>query len=467
MSRGELALVLMAAGKGTRMRSRLPKVLHTVCGRPILLHAIDLGREIGAKRCVAVLGSGEDQVRDALVDVDVEIVRQAEQLGTAHAALQAREALADHEGPVLVMNGDHPLYRPSTFARLLEVFRDQAPDLALLTAEFPDPTGYGRVVRDADGAVARVVEETEANEATRQIREVNLGAYLASAEFMFENLAKVGNDNERREYMLTDVIEIAVGEGRRIATSAAEDWTESLGVNSRVDLAEAEKLMRRRIAEHWMRQGVTFVDPDNTYIDCDVELGADTHLEPGVSLKRGTRIGEGCRIDAGTVIEESTVGDDAWIKPQCWIEGARLGDHCTVGPSAHLRPGARLGDEVRVGNYVEIKNSTLGRGSKADHLSYVGDADIGSGVTIGCGAITVNYDGENKHRTTIGDKAFIGCNSNLIAPVEVEAGAYVAAGSSITKQVPEGALGVARARQRNIEGWRTRRFAANDPDEKG
>ncbi len=455
----DLAVVLMAAGKGTRMKSSLPKVLHPVCGRPILSHAIRLGRELGAKRIVAVVGAGQDQVREALAGEDVEFVEQAEQLGTAHAALQARAALADHEGPVLVMNGDHPLYRPETFEALLQVFRQKKPDLALLTADFPDPTGYGRIVRGEDSAVSRVVEEADADEATRAIHEVNLGAYLATSEAMFEWLAKVGKDNAQGEYYLTDVIGLVAGERGTVETQKAADWLESLGVNSRVELAQAEKLMRARLAEHWMREGVTLIDPNTTWIDCDVEIGADTHIEPGVRIKAGTRIGSGCRIEAGNVIENSALADGVWLKPHCHLEESWVGPRCILGPSAHLRPNTRLEDNVRVGNFVEIKNSTLGRGTKADHLSYVGDADVGEGASFGCGSITVNYDGKNKNRTTVGDRAFVGCNSNLIAPVEIEPDAYVAAGSTVTKDVPAGALAVARGKQRNVEGWRAKRFA--------
>ena len=466
MSTGELALVILAAGDGTRMRSQLPKVLHLVCGRSILGHQLRLGREIGAKRCVVVVGRDEAKLRAALADEhsDVELVRQEEQLGTAHAALAARETLSDHRGPVLLMYGDHPLYRSESIAALLDGHREKAPDLTLLTTEFPDPSGYGRVVRDAEDHVARIVEHSEASPETRAIRECNLGAYIAEAEFLFETLAAIRNDNERGEYFLTDLVELTLAGGGRVEAASIEDWTEALGVNSRVQLARAEAAMRERLAQHWMREGVTLIDPSHTYIEADVEIGADTVIAPGAYLKGRTRVGSGCRIDTGSVLEDTTLGDDVWIKPHCWLEEARLGSDCIVGPSAHLRPGAHLEDDVRIGNYVEVKNSHLGRGTRADHLSYVGDADVGAGVTIGCGVITVNYDGEDKHRTVIGDGAFVGCNANLIAPVEVEPKAYVAAGSTITKRVPGGSLAVARARQRNIEGWRERRFAKRDVD---
>ena len=458
MARGDLALVLMAAGKGTRMRSRLPKVLHPVCGRPILMHALELGRELGAKRRVVIVGSGEAEVRAALAGQDVELVRQAEPLGTAHAALQAREALADHDGPVIVMNGDHPLYRARTFAGLRETWESKKAGLAILVTEMPNPEGYGRVLRDSAGRVARVIEESECSETLRRVREVNLGAYIADGRTLFELLARVANDNAKGEYFITDLVELALASGRTVETARADDWCESLGVNTKQELARAEALMRERIVDRLMLDGVTLRDPEATYVEVDVEIGEDTVLAPGVTIRAGSRIGSGCRIDPGVVIESSTIGNDVWVKLGCFFEHARVADGCEIGPNAHLRPGADLRENVRVGNYVEIKNSVLGAGTKADHLSYIGDTDVGEGVTIGCGAITVNYDGAKKTRTTIGDRAFIGCNSNLIAPVTIEPEAYVAAGSTITKSVPGGALAVARGHQRVIEGWRKKRF---------
>ncbi len=458
MARGDLALVLMAAGKGTRMRSRLPKVLHPVCGRPILMHALELGRELGATRRIVIVGTGEAEVRAAVAGQDVELVRQTEQLGTAHAALQTRAALADHDGPVIVMNGDHPLYRARTLAGLRDAWQAHKAGLAILVTELPDPAGYGRVLRDSSGRVARVVEENECSATLRRVREVNLGAYCADARTLFELLARVRNDNAKSEYYITDLIEIALASGHSVESAAAEDWRESLGINTRAELAQAESLLRERIALKLMHDGVTLTHPQTAFIDVDVEIGEDTVIGAGVTIRAGSRIGSGCRIDPGAVIEASLIGDDCWIKPGCFFESARVGSRCEVGPNAHLRPGADLRDDVRVGNYVEIKNSVLGAGTKADHLSYIGDADVGEGVTIGCGAITVNYDGAKKTRTTIGDRAFIGCNSNLIAPLAIESEAYVAAGSTITKAVPGGALAVARAQQRVIEGWRKKRF---------
>ncbi|MEE8558106.1 MAG: bifunctional UDP-N-acetylglucosamine diphosphorylase/glucosamine-1-phosphate N-acetyltransferase GlmU [Myxococcota bacterium] len=455
--------LILAAGRGTRMRSETPKLLHTVCGRPILLHAIRTVQEVGPVRIVLVLGPDEESFRGILDGFAIDVVRQETPDGTGDAVLRARSQLADHLGPVLIMHGDHPLYRPGTFGKLVERFRETGADLALLTGELPDPSGYGRIVRGENGSIERIVEETDAGAATRSMQEVNLAVYVARAPFLLRTLEQIGKQNHQAECFLTDIVEVALREGRRVETMEIADPREAPGVNDRVDLARAESILRARIAEQWMHRGVTFIDPDRTYVDADVEIGEETVLEPGCTLRRGTRVGRRCRISVGAVIDGATLGDDVVVKPQCWLEDSTVGARCVIGPSAHLRPGSVLADEVRVGNFVEVKNSRLGRGTKADHLSYIGDADIGSGVTIGCGAITVNYDGAAKHRTRIGDGAFIGCNSNLIAPIEVEPGAYVAAGSTITKPVPEGALGVARGKQRNIEGWRARRFGGTTP----
>jgi bifunctional UDP-N-acetylglucosamine pyrophosphorylase/glucosamine-1-phosphate N-acetyltransferase len=459
--------LLLAAGKGTRMRSETPKVLHPVCGRPILGHIVRALREADAVRIGVVLGEEEDRIRAALGDETLETFRQENPLGTGHAVLQARALLSSHEGPVLIIYGDHPLYRAATFRRLVERFVESGADLALLTGELPDPSRYGRIVRGPDGAIDRIVEFSEADESIRAIREVFLGTWVARGPFLLETLESVKKRSGREEYFLTDVIEVALQGGRRVETVTVDDWTEALGINTRVDLAHAESVLRRRIAEHWMLRGVTFENPEGISVDIDVQIGEDTVLEPGCVLRGHTRIGDGCRIGVGATVDDSTVGNGVFVKPHCWIEGATLGSECIVGPSAHLRPGTVLEDEVRIGNFVEVKNSTLGRGTKADHLSYIGDADVGAGVSIGCGAITVNYDGEQKHRTRIGDGAFVGCNANLIAPVTIEPGGYVAAGSTITTTVPEGSLGVARARQRNIEGWRARRFGGDSGSGKG
>jgi bifunctional UDP-N-acetylglucosamine pyrophosphorylase/glucosamine-1-phosphate N-acetyltransferase len=405
-----------------------------------------------------IVGAGEEQVRAALEGQDVELVQQAEQRGTAHAALSARSALAGHDGPVLVMNGDHPLYRAATFAAMREAFEASAADLEILVTDMPNPNGYGRVLRDSGGRVVRIVEERECSDTMKRISEVNLGAYLADARLMFDLLSRVRDDNDKREFYITDIVELALALGRKVEAARADDWSESLGINTRLELARAEGLMRTRLVDELLEGGVSMVDPETTYVEVDVGVGEDTVLAAGVTLRKGTRIGANCRIDPGVVIDGCTIGDDVWVKPGCFLERSRVGSRCELGPNAHLRPGSQLADDVRIGNFVEVKNSVLGPGTKADHLAYIGDADVGSKVTFGCGAIVVNYDGAKKTRTTVGDRAFIGCNSNLIAPVVIEPDAYVGAGSTISKTVPSGALGIARAEQRNIEGWRKRRF---------
>ncbi|MBW2280418.1 MAG: bifunctional UDP-N-acetylglucosamine diphosphorylase/glucosamine-1-phosphate N-acetyltransferase GlmU [Deltaproteobacteria bacterium] len=459
------ALLVLAAGEGTRMRSRRPKLLHPVCGRSILRHVVRMGQEFGAKRIVLVVGAAEAEMRDELRDEPVEFVRQVEPLGTGHAALQARDALADHAGPVVVMAGDHPLYRAETMAGLVAALDAAHADLLVATAEFPETPEFGRIVRGGDGRIREIVEHRDASEEQKKIREVGLSLYVARAEFLFETLARVDDRNSQGEYYLTDIVRLGLEAGHGVTTSKIEDWSETLGVNSRVDLAEAERLMRRRIAEHWMLEGVTFEDPERSYVDADVTIGPDTRIAPGASLRGRTQVGSGCRIGEQVVIESSTLGDDVFVKPLCHIEESTLGNDCTVGPAAHLRPGSKLEDSVRIGNFVEVKNSTIGRGTKADHLSYIGDSDVGAGCTIACGAITVNYDGTTKNRTVIGDGSFIGCNANLIAPIEIEPRSYVAAGSTITKKVTAGSLAVARAKQRNIEGWFERRFGADDSED--
>ena len=446
------------------MRSKQPKVLHPVCGRPILAHAVATSRELGATRIVCVVGNGEAQVREALAGEPVEFVVQSERLGTAHAVLQAREFLADHQGAVLVMYGDHPLFRAASFSELIDAYREQSADLAMLVAEYPDRSDFGRIVRGPDGKLERIVEHHDASPEIRALREVNLGVYLIQSELLLRLLARIGNDNDKGEYYLTELVPLVLEDAGNVITSTIADWDESLGVNSRVDLARAESVMRQRIAERWMLHGVTIEDPGHTYIDADVEIGSDTVLAPGVCLRGTTRLGSGCRIDAGAVVENSTLGDGVWLKPHCHVEESELGNGCIAGPSAHFRPNSKLAEDVRVGNFVEVKNSNLGRGTKADHLSYIGDADVGERVTFACGAITVNYDGREKHRTTVGDGAFVGCNANLIAPITIEARAYVAAGSTITQEVPSKALAVGRARQRNIDGWWDRKFGDDEQE---
>jgi bifunctional UDP-N-acetylglucosamine pyrophosphorylase/glucosamine-1-phosphate N-acetyltransferase len=433
-----VAVIVLAAGKGTRMKSGRAKVLHGLCGRPMLGHVLAAVEAFAPQRLLVVVGRDADEVRAAF-EGRAEFVLQAEQRGTGHAVLQAQRALADFAGDVLVLYGDGALLRPETLARMRELKAESGAPLVMLTSPVPMP---GLVVRDASGRVERIVEQTDATPEQRKIREGNSGVYLVDAELLWEALSKLGSDNAQGELYLTDIVSHAVAQGRTVEALCLEDADEGLGINTRAELAHAAAVLRRRKLDELMAAGVTIVDPAHTYVDVDVRVGRDTLIEPGCVIQGATRIGEGCHL-----------------KPHCVVESSRLDDGVVIGPSAHLRPGTHLARGVRIGNFVEVKNSSLGPGVKADHLAYIGDADVGEGATFGCGAITVNYDWEAKHRTQVEAGATIGCNVNLIAPVRVGRDAAVAAGSTITQPVPDAALGVARAKQRNVEGWRRKRKA--------
>jgi bifunctional UDP-N-acetylglucosamine pyrophosphorylase/glucosamine-1-phosphate N-acetyltransferase len=429
-----LAVVILAAGQGKRMKSGLAKVLHELAGRPMLAYAIDVAESLSPERLVVVIGRDGDKVRQVFGGRS--FVEQAERRGTGHAVLQARGALEGFAGDVLILYGDTPLLRAETLERMRAEKAKRRLDLVVLSAMEPLP---GRIVRDAQGRFQRIVETTDATPDELRIAEGNTGTYLVDADLLWKALDQLDPANAQGELYLTDIVAIAVRDGRTVDAIALDDADEALGINSRGELARASAVLRRRKAERVMEDGVTLIDPDATYLDWDVQIGRDTVVEPGCVIQGPSRIGERCRIKAHTVIESSEVGDDVQI-----------------GPSAHLRPGSRLGAGVRIGNFVEVKNSQLGAGVKADHLSYIGDADVGADASFGCGSIVVNYDGVEKRRTTVEEKAFIGCNANLIAPVTIEANAFVAAGSTITERVPKDSLGVARARQANVAGWRLR-----------
>jgi len=431
-----LAVVILAAGQGKRMKSALVKVLHEVAGRPMLAYALEVAEALGPERLVVVVGRDGERVRDAFARRAI-FAEQAERRGTGHAVQIARPALEGFAGDVLILYGDTPLLRVETLRRMREAKAARRVDLLILSALEPLP---GRIVRDAAGRVVRIVETTDATPEELAIREGNTGTYLVDGDFLWKALDQVDDRNAQGEIYLTDIVGIAVRERRPLDALPLDDPEEALGINSRAELARAAAAMRRRTALRLMADGVTLVDPDATYLDTDVQIGRDSVIEPGCVITGSTRIGERCRVKAHSVIEDSELGDDV-----------------VVGPSAHLRPGSRLGERVRIGNFVEVKNSRLGIGVKADHLSYIGDADVGAGASFGCGSIVVNYDGVDKHRTAVGERAFIGCNANLVAPVEVEENAFVAAGSTITERVPRDALAVARERQTNVPGWRLRR----------
>lgn len=446
--------VIMAAGKGTRMKSALPKVLHRVGGKPMLGHVLSAANAAGAGRNIVVIGFGADAVRET-IGSEAEFVVQREQLGTGHAVLQAKELLAGYTGTVMVLSGDTPLLESELLARLFVTHRREAAAATVLTGLMPDATGYGRVIRDSEGRVVKIVEQKDASSAELAVNEVNAGIYCFEAPALFDALGRINCDNKQGEYYLTDVIGLLVKAGAKVWAVAADDYQDTLGINSRQQLAEAEKILRSRKNMALMDAGVTIMDPDSTFIDTEVTIGPDTVIYPFTWLEGQTIVGARCTIGPNTRISDSSIGDDTTVHFS-YAHECRIGNGVSVGPYVHIRPQTALADKVKVGNFVEIKNSLVGEGSKVPHLSYIGDTDMGAGVNIGSGTITVNYDGKKKYRTTIEDNAFIGCNTNLVAPVKVGQGAYVAAGSTITKDVPSSALGVARARQSNIEGWVSR-----------
>lgn len=443
--------VIMAAGKGTRMKSTLPKVLHKVGGKPMLGHVLSAANTAGAGRNIVVIGFGADTVRETIGPA-AEFVVQAEQLGTGHAVMQAQELLSGYTGTVMVLSGDTPLLQAELLARLYQTHRREGAAATVLTGLMPDATGYGRVIRDSEGRVVKIVEQKDATPAELAVNEVNAGIYCFEAPALFDALGRINCDNKQGEYYLTDVIGLLVKAGTKVWALAADDYQDTLGINSRQQLAEAEKILRAKKNSDLMDSGVTIMDPNSTFIDSEVTIGPDTVIYPFTWLEGATAIGARCTVGPNTRISDSEVGDDTTIHFS-YAHECRIGNGVNVGPYVHIRPHTNLADKAKVGNFVEIKNSRVGEGSKVPHLSYIGDTDMGAGVNIGSGTITVNYDGKNKYRTTIEDNAFIGCNTNLVAPVKVGQGAYVAAGSTITKDVPSSALGVARARQSNIEGW--------------
>ena len=447
----ELAAVVLAAGQGKRMKSELPKVLHRLAGRSMIRYVIDVVLSVAPARIVVVTGHGGQAVRDEIGPA-VEYVEQREQLGTGHAILQTKDLLGEHRGGVLVLYGDMPLLTQEEVASVLRAYRDGLGDAVILTCELDDPTGYGRVIRNGDGTVARIVEEADATDDIASIREVNVGVYCFRAPKLFESLGKISPGNAQGEYYLTDVLAEIVGGGGKVAAVRATSPLNVMGINNRADLARADAVVRGRIVERLMADGVSFIDPSGSYIDWGVEVGQDTLILPGTFLEGKTIIEEGVVIGPFARVIDSIVRKGARLS-YCVISESEVGRGVSIGPFTHLRPGCRIEDGCKIGNFAEIKGSRVGAGSKVPHHCYIGDSDVGSDVNIGAGAVTVNYDGQKKHRTLIGDGAFIGCNSNLIAPVEIGEFGYIAAGSTISKDVPPESLAVARAKQMNREGW--------------
>ena len=446
-----LSVVILAAGQGKRMASDLPKVLQPLAGRPMLGHVIDTARRLNPAAIYVVHGHGAERVRAAFPAADIQWVLQAEQKGTGHAVMQAMPAIPDAHA-VLVLYGDVPLVQEAALANLVARAAPQA--LALLSAVLPDPAGYGRVIRDAAGRVVRIVEEKDANHKERAIAEINTGLLAAPAGKLRGWLAALKADNAQSEYYLTDCVGAAVRDGCAVEAVIADTAAEVLGVNDKVQLAEVEAAHRHAKAVELMRAGVTIVDPARVDVRGEVSCGRDVELDINVILAGKVKLGDRVKIGPGCVLSDCEIGTDTVIRAHSLVEGAVTGAHCVVGPFARLRPGTRLADGVHVGNFVEIKNSELGAGSKANHLSYVGDTSVGANVNVGAVTVTCNYDGVNKHRTTIGDGAFIGSGTMLVAPVSVGEQATIGAGSTITKPAPAGKLTVERGRQQTIDNWK-------------
>jgi bifunctional UDP-N-acetylglucosamine pyrophosphorylase/glucosamine-1-phosphate N-acetyltransferase len=446
-----LDIAILAAGKGTRMHSRLPKVLHPLAGRPLLAHVMETARRLEPRTLCVVYGHGGEQVPDALAGRGAVFVRQEPQLGTGHALVTALPHL-HRTGVVLVLYGDVPLIGEATLRRMLEGRADER--LTLLTAEVDDPAGYGRIVRDSAGQVVRIVEHKDASARERSIREINTGILAAPARRLAHWLARLGTDNAQGEYYLTDVVKMAVEEGFPVATVQPETVEEVLGVNSKRELATLERRYQRRQAERLMAQGVTLLDPERIDVRGELTCGREVVIDVGCVFEGNVLLGDHTRVGPYAVLRDTRIGARVEVLPYTLIEGAEVGDDCRIGPYARLRPGARLAEEVHIGNFVEVKNSEIGRGSKANHLAYVGDATVGRDVNIGAGTITCNYDGAQKHRTVIEDEAFIGSDTQLVAPVRVGKGATLGAGTTLTRDAPPGKLTLSRAPQVTVENWK-------------
>jgi bifunctional UDP-N-acetylglucosamine pyrophosphorylase/glucosamine-1-phosphate N-acetyltransferase len=443
-------VVILAAGQGKRMRSDLPKVLHRLGGRPLLAHVLDTARELGAGKICVVYGHGGEAVREALDAGDIVWVRQEPQLGTGHAVLQTLTFL-DPAAPTLVLYGDVPLIGAPTLSRLIEM---AGPGLGVLTEDLEDPDGYGRIVRDGDGNILRIVEERDASDEERAISEINTGFLAAPTLALKRWLPALGNDNAQGEYYLTDIVRLAIDEGMTVSATQPDEAWEVLGVNSKVQLAELERIHQYRNALLLMEQGVTLLDPDRLDVRGELDCGRDVTIDVNCVFEGRVVLGDGVEVGAHCVLRNAVIGAGSRIAPFSHIEEAEAGRDCVIGPYARLRPGTKLGEDVHIGNFVEVKNSAVADRSKANHLAYIGDATVGKNVNVGAGTITCNYDGANKHRTVIEDDVFIGSDTQLVAPVTVGRGATLGAGTTLTEDAPPDKLTISRAKQTTVPGWK-------------
>jgi bifunctional UDP-N-acetylglucosamine pyrophosphorylase / glucosamine-1-phosphate N-acetyltransferase len=462
MSTPKIAIAIMAAGKGTRLKSKHPKVLHEVGGKPLLAHVIAAAvKVVPAADVYAIIGHEAARVRKALENTGVKFVLQEEQRGTGHALMVARHALAPYDH-VIVLSGDAPLISPETISRLRDFHLQKKGAMTLLSAELVNPAGYGRVIRKSSSSdeVKAIVEEKSANPAQKKIREINSGFYAFAVKPLYARISDLKTDNPHREYYLTDMAAVFGKAKAKVVATKTVNPAEILGSNTRAEMVEIDVLLRMTKSRQIMEAGATIFYPQTCVIDADVQVGPDTIIEPFVQLLGSTRIGSDCRIRSYSVIQNSEIGDNVTIRPGSLIDEARVAAGAVIGPYSHLRPGSEIGEAAHVGNFVETKKIKLGKGSKANHLTYLGDAEIGAGVNVGAGTITCNYDGVHKHKTEIGDNVFVGSDSTLVAPVKIGKGAYIGAASCITEDVPEDALALGRARQTTKEGWaKTKREA--------
>ena len=447
--------VILAAGMGTRMKSKMPKVLHKVCGKPLSKWVIDASKAAGADKVCAVVGHKAETVKEVLGDV-CEFALQTEQKGTGHAVMQAIDVIKNSKGEVVILNGDTPLITAETINKAIEYHKNNGNQATVITAILDDATGYGRIVRDNDGSVLKIVEQKDASKEEKKINEVNSGMYVFDAQSLVYALDKITPNNAQGEYYLTDTLEILLSAGKKIGGYAISDNDEIRGINDRVQLNEAEKIMQKRINEYHMRNGVTMRNPESVYIEDGVEIGNDTEICQNVTIKSGTKIGSDCVIGSGSMLDRAVIHDGVDVLSSVILE-SEVDEGTHVGPFAYIRPNCHVGKEVKVGDFVELKNSNIDDGTKISHLTYIGDSDVGKRVNFGCGTVTCNYDGKKKYRTTIGDDCFVGCNTNFVSPINVGDGVYIAAGSTITEDIPENSLSIARARQVNKEGWNDKR----------
>lgn len=443
-----ITAVILAAGEGKRMYSKLPKVLHKLCGFAMVEHVINSAKELGCQEPVVVIGHGADQVRKAIKDV--KFVMQEQQLGTGHAVMQAEEFI--NENDILVLYGDTPLVSADKLKEMYQFHKNGNYGVTVLTADLDNPAGYGRIVRDHNGLIDAIVEDKDADQTVKQFKEINSGMYFFKGEELKKALKKLTNNNAQGEYYLTDALQIIKAEGYGIAAFKTDDPAEIMGVNNKLQLSEAAEIMRNRIMKSHMLAGVTIIDAKNTYIDKSVKIAKDVTIYPGCILEGSTVIDEDCIIGPNTRIVDSVLDKGVHAQNSVILE-SKIGEETSVGPFAYLRPGNLIGKQCKVGDFVEMKNSTFGDHSKASHLTYIGDGDVGSNVNLGCGVVFVNYDGKNKFRAVVEDNCFVGCNVNLVAPVTVKKDSYVAAGTTVTIDVPESSLSIGRARQENKEGW--------------